>query len=155
MSDHNYLCRLYGVDPAQSDELIEKILEEDEKYMRAEQEQIFLDVGRLVHLVWLTSETPAKVIKVEFNKVLEEPLEFTGFNHLTSMGRKDPGRWFLEKELGFKVRSKKVNGLWLQCVFGGGNLVRSEMIEYLRNCTELNFDECKIDPECYQTIGTI
>ena len=123
--------------------------------MRAEQEQIFLDVGRLVHLVWLTSERPAKVIKVEVNKVLEEPLEFTGFTHLTSMGRKDPGRWLLEKELGFKVRSKKVNGLWLQCVFGGGNLVRSEMIEYLRNCTELNFDECKIDPECYQTIGTI
>lgn len=153
MSDHRYLCNLYGLQPSQSHELVDVILEEDEKKMLSEQETFLLDAGRLVHLVWLTSDSPAKVIKVEFNKVLEVPLEFWGFNHLTDMAPEEPGQWFLERKRGFKVRSKKVNGFWFQCVFGGGNLVRSEMIEYLRKYTNLDFDESKIDSEGCQTIG--
>lgn len=153
MSDHRYLLDLYGLQPTQAHELVDEILDEDEKEMLAEQQRLFLDAGSLVHLVWLTSDSPAKVIKVEFNKVLQEPLEFRGFNDLTGMAPHDPGRWFLERKRGFKLRSKKVNGFWLQCVFGGGNLVRSEMIEYLREHTNLDFEESKIDSEGCQTIG--
>ena len=153
MSDHRYLSDLYGLQPSQSHELVDVIFEAEEKEMRDEQERLLLDVGCLVHLVWLTSDTPAKVIKVEFNKVLQATLEFRGFNQLTGMGPEDPGQWFLARELGFKVRSKKVNGFWLQCVFGGGNLVRSEMIDYLQKHTNLDFDESKIDSEGCQTIG--
>ena len=153
MSDHSYLCDLYDLQPSESHELIDMILEDDEKRMLAEQEEIFLDAGRMVHLVWLTLDVPANVVKIEFNKVLQDLEEFRGFNHLTGMDPKDPGQWFLNQQRGFKVRSKKMNGFWLQCVFGGGNLVRSEMIDYLRNCTNLEFDEFKIDSEVCQTIG--
>lgn len=155
MSVHSYLCELYGLQPSQSYELIDAILEEEEKEMLAYQERLYLDAGRLVHLVWLTSDTPAKVLKVEFNKVLQELQEFQGFNHLSDMAPEDPGQWFLKRNRGFKVRSKKINGFWIQCVFGGGNLVRSEMIEYLRNCTDLDFDVFKIDGEGCQTIGDL
>lgn len=155
MSDKYYLCDLYGLQASQSHELVDVILEADEMAMRADQERLLLDVGRLVHLVWLTSDTPAKVVKVEFNKVLQEPLEFRGFNQLTGMAPDDPGQWFLARELGYQVRSRKVNGFWLQCVFGGGNLVRSEMIEYLQKHTDLDFDESTIDSEGCQTIGKL
>ena len=155
MSDHSYLCDLYGLDPSQSHELIDVILEEDEKAIRAEQENILLPAGSLVHLVWLTTEIPAKVLKVEFNKFLQAPLRFDGFNHLKGIDKEDPGSWFLQLGLGYKVRSKKVDGHWLQCVFGGSNLVRSEMIEYLKKCTNLNFDESKIDDSVCQVIGGI
>lgn len=155
MSNHSYISDLYGLPPSQPHELIDVILEGDEKDMLAEQDRLLLDAGRLVHLVWLTAESPATVIKVEFNKVLQEPLEFRGFNQLTGMALKDPGHWFLELKIGYKVRSKKVNGFWLQCVFGGGNLVRSEMIEYLQKHTNLDFDESTIDSEGCQTIGKL
>ncbi len=153
MSDHSYLCDLYGLQPSQAHELVDVIVEGDVKEMLAEQERLFLDAGRIVHLVWLTSDTPANVIRIEFNKVLQELEEFQGFNHLAGTEPKDPGQWFLNRQRGFKIRSKKINGFWLQCVFGGGNLVRSEMIDYLRNCTDLDFDESRIDSEVSQVIG--
>lgn len=108
-----------------------------------------LDFGRLVHLVLLTPDSPAKVYKVEFNKVLDEPLEFQRFNRLLGKAQDDPGQWFLEK--GYTVRSRKINGHWFQVAFGRGNLVRSEMVEYLRKHTDLDFDDSKVDDGRCQT----
>ena len=151
MSDHEYLCDRYGLEPSRSHELVDVILEEDEKELRDGQEKLSLHAGHLVHLVWLTTDCPATVVRVEFNKVLDEPLEFLCFNQLFGKAKDDPGQWFLAK--GYTVRSKKINGYWLQVAFGRWNLVRSEMMEYLRENTNLAFDEMGIDDGCCQIIG--
>lgn len=149
MSDHRYLCELYGLESSRSHELADVILEEDEKKLREGEENLSLDAGRLVHLVLLTPDSPAKVVKVEFNKVLDKPLEFLRFNRLLGKSQVDPGQWFLEK--GYTVRSRKINGHWFQVAFSRGNLVRSEMVEYLRKHTDLDFDESKVDDGRCQT----
>lgn len=151
MSDHRYLCDLYGLEPSRSHELADVILEEDVKALRESEDWLSLDAGRLVHLVLLTPDSPAKVLKVEFNKVLDEPLELLRFNRLLGKAQDDPGRWFLDK--GYTVRSRKINGHWFQVAFSRGILVRSEMAEYLRKHTCLEFDEAMLDDERCQAFG--
>lgn len=153
MSDHSYLCDLYGLELSHSDELVDVILEEDENELRDKEDMQSLDVGRLVHLVLLTTDSPAKVVQVEFNKVPDEPLDIRRFNQLLGRSQDDPGLWFLDK--GYTVRSRKTNGYWFQVAFGKGNLVRSEMIEYLRKHTGLDFDESKVDDGNCQTFGGV
>ena len=152
MSDHRYLCDLYDLEPSRSQDLVDVVLEKDEKALRDEHERLLLDVGRLVHLVWLTPDSPATVVRVEFNKVLGESLKFLGFNQLIGKSQDDPGQWFIDR--GYTVRSKKINGYWLQVAFGMGNLVRSEMIEYLQQHTGLDFDKSKVDDGRCQTFGS-
>ena len=151
MSDHTYLCELLGLGPERSHELADVLVEEEEKRSRDEEENLALDAGCLVQLVWLTGDTPAKVVRVEFNKILEKPLSFTGFNRLQGRSMDDPGQWFVDK--GYTVRSLRTNGHWVQVVFGRGNLVRSEMLEYLRKHTGLPFDESEVDDGHCQAFG--
>jgi hypothetical protein len=123
---------------------IDKILEEDHKVLKKQSEKISLGIGRHVHIIWLTAGTPASVKKVELNTELQERVDFDGFNYLDSDSHCNPGSWFARK--GFIVRSKKINGEWIQYAFsdeGPVNITRSEVIEYL-NVAELEFDEYTI-----------
>ena len=151
MSDLGDLCDLYGIEPHRSHELADSVLEEDEKGLRDEEDRLSLDAGRLVHLILLTPDSPARVLMVEFNKVLDDPFYFSGFNELRGKSRDDPGQWFVEK--GYTVRSRKTGGHWFQVAFGRGNLVRSEMAEYLRNHARLDFDEATLDDGRCQAFG--
>ena len=151
MSDHAYLCELYGLDPSRSQELADIILEEDERELREAEEDLSLDAGRLVHLIWLTTDTPATVVRVVFNKVLEKPLDLQRFNRLRGTSPDDPGQWFVGK--GYTVRSRKTGGHWFQVAFGRENLVRSEMARYLRDLACLDFDEAMLDDGCCQSFG--
>lgn len=151
MSDHTYLCNLFGLGPERSHELADVLVEESEKWSRDEAENLALEAGRLVQLVWLTTDTPAKVVRVEFNKILEKPLSFAEFNRLEGRSKDDPGQWFVDKR--YTVRSIKTKGHWVQVVFGRGNLVRSEMLEYLRKHTGLPFDESEADDGHCQAFG--
>ena len=153
MSDHRHLCELYGLEPSHSHELVDVILEEDEKELRDGEDRLSLEAGRLVHLILLTPDSPARVVGVEFNKVLDEPIDFSEFNELRGKSRDDPGQWFAEK--GYLVRSRKTGGHWFQVVFGRGNLVRSEMAEYLRNHARLEFDEAMLDDGRCQAFGGV
>lgn len=153
MGDTEYLCDLYGIDPSESHKLVDIILEGDEKDIKAEQDALSLEPGRMVHLIWLTSASPAQVVKVELNTRLKERLCFQGFNQLSDVDFNDPASWFLRK--GFTVRSTKVNGRWLQCAFassGPTNLTRSEIIEYLRDVAKLAFDEYKVNDHSAPTV---
>lgn len=153
MSDHRYLCELYGPEPSRSHELVDIILEDDERELRDGEDRLSLEAGRLVHLILLTPDSPARVVGVEFNKVLDEPIDFSEFNELRGKSRDDPGQWFAEK--GYLVRSRKTGGHWFQVAFGRGNLVRSEMAEYLRNHARLEFDEAMLDDGRCQAFGGV
>lgn len=153
MSDHRYLCELYGLEPSRSHELVDVILEGDERELRDGEDRLSLEAGRLVHLILLTPDSPARVVGVEFNKVLDEPIDFSEFNELRGKSRDDPGQWFVDK--GYTVRSRKTGGHWFQVAFGRGNLVRSEMAEYLRNHARLEFDEAMLDDGRRQAFGGV
>lgn len=153
MSDHEYLRDLFGSSPQEGHDLVDIILEQDEKELMTEQEDITLNAGKIVHLIWLTTSSPAKVMKVAFYITLQDTLHFKGFNHLTHETLDNPGSWFVNK--GFTVRSKKANGNWLQCIFPGNsvvNLTRSEIIEYLQNVAKMDFKEFDINDEFSPTI---
>lgn len=150
MSDNAYLCELYGLGPERSHELVDSVLEKDERELRDREDWVSLEAGRLVHLVRLTPDSPAKVLRVEFNKVLEERLELAAFNELQGKSPDGPGQWFVGK--GYTVRSRKTGGYWFQVAFGRENLVRSEMAEYL-NHARLEFDEAMLDDGCCQLFG--
>lgn len=146
MSDFEDLCKMYGVDPSEGYDLVDVILEEDNKILKKQAEKLSLHKGRFVHIIHLTKDRPAKVKKVELNTELKETVNFNGFNYLDQETHKNPGSWFVRK--GFTVRSKQEsNGEWIQYAFaeeGPVNLVRSEIIDYL-NIAELEFDEYYID----------
>jgi hypothetical protein len=153
VGDHEYLCSLYGLEQGQGEELVDAILADDTKLMRARADELCLRAGRLIHWVQLTTDVPAKVVRVKFNSRLEEHLDLKPFNTLSSVSCDDPGSWFVEK--GFTVRSRKVNGFWQQYVFassGPENLTRSEIISYLRDVALLDFDESQVNDCSLPTI---
>lgn len=153
MSDHEYMCSLYGVEPDQEDELIDIVLEKETQLLREMEDEISLQAGRLVHFVRLTTDVPAQVVSVEFNKRLSERLDLRRFNTLASELPRDPGSWFVER--GFTVRSKTIRGFWHQYAFaasGPQNLTRSEIISYLRDVALLEFDESKVNDCSLPTI---
>lgn len=156
MSDHGYICDIFDLSPAHAHELVDIVLANDVEQERGKHDSLFLEVGRLVHLIWLSQDPPARVLKVKLNVRLTESLKFHGFNHLSIEAHTEPGSWFVNK--GFTVRSKKTDGYWLQCAFasfGPENLTRSEIIEYLRDVAKLIFDDYKVNDSSSPTIAPV
>lgn len=155
MSDNEYLRELFDVNPLEEHDLVDIILSEDNRIEKpsVENDHLYLDAGRTVHLIWLTTFVPARFVKAKFNIQLETPLSFEGFNRLNDGTWQEPGSWFVDKE--FTVRSAKVKGNWLQCVFrstGHQNLTRGEIIEYLRDVAKIAPEEVEINELTKPTI---
>jgi hypothetical protein len=150
MSDFEDLCEMYNIGSNNSENLINIILKEDALNDKLKREEYALEIGRHVHIIWLTTNTPATVVKVELNTILEERVVFDYFNELCNPSFEHPGSWFVRK--GFTVRSRKFDGYWLQYAFsnsGQENITRSEIMEYL-DIVNIPYNEMDID-DCFAT----
>lgn len=150
MGDYEYMKALLGLPPGQEHEMVETLFDEEDRRQKLENEEIRLEAGRVIHMIWLTTDLPASFVKGEFNFRLPCDLHFDGYNHLRSVSTDAPGSWFVEQ--GLEVRSKRVPGLWLQCVFGSSKpseLFKHEIVEYLRSVAKVDVDESMLpDGHC-------
>lgn len=153
MGDFEYMRDIMQLAPGEEPDMVEIFLEREERAQRIEEEQIRLEAGRTVHLIWLTPETPAVFVRAMFNFRLPEEMFFDRYNHLRDAAADAPGSWFVAN--GLEVRSRRLNGHWLQCVFGStkpAELFRHEIVEYLREVAKVDIDESAI-PEGYCVVS--
>ena len=78
-----------------------------------------LQPGKLIHMVQLTGDRPAKAIRALWDITLKNVLVCHKANFLTSVDYNDPASWFVEN--GFTVRSMKENDKWYQVIFKSTN----------------------------------
>ncbi|MFS1874091.1 hypothetical protein [Enterovibrio norvegicus] len=131
MGDFEYLKRLYKIEDHNACDLIDRILEKDQK-ISADIDIRNLHKGMCVHKVWLTKTKPAKVFQVHLNHTLITNVDLSNYNYLDNDEYDYPGSWFVSKE--FCVRSCKHDSYWLQYAFtkvGSDNLTRQDIMDYL------------------------
>ncbi|HIF9534259.1 TPA: hypothetical protein ACX6S0_002618 [Photobacterium damselae] len=148
MGDYADFCEMYGGcagDPDFIDNWLAKYVTGDEnhtsKSVKAKIESNdFLPKGKIVHIIKLLAEYPAKPVGIIWNKKLKESLDCSRANYLKSTDHDDPASWFVRK--GFTVRSSKVGDYWYQVVFKENNnetrLSNIERKNYERLCPILN-----------------
>lgn len=151
MGDYQDFCESFGGcagDPDFMDNWLDKYVTNDEnhksKSVRAKTKSNvvnnILPKGKIVHIIKLLAEYPAKPVGIIWNKKLTESLECTSANYLNSTDYDDPASWFVRK--GFTVRSSKSNGYWYQVVFKETNnetqLSNIDRKSYESLCPNLN-----------------
>lgn len=142
MSHLEDLKDIYGLHSCPDHEVIDAVLDHISKEAIEEEQKTLLSKGRLVHKIVLTNEVPARVVYAELNSILEHDVYVGDYNELRSYDYDSPGSWLVSK--GFTVRSKKVNGNWVQYAFtcrGPSNLTQSEIEEYF-SIANLNENDC-------------
>jgi len=90
-----------------------------------------LPAGKCIHIVTLTTDSPAMPLSVEWLHYLEKPLYCYPYNHLTNPTWREPAQFFIER--GMQVRSRKIDSQWKQIIFCNHqdyNLSDSDMNEY-------------------------
>lgn len=153
MGDFEYMRNLMNLAPGEEPDMVEIFLEREERAQRLEEEQLRLEAGRVVHLIWLTQDLPASFVGAAFNFVLPEDVVFANYNHLKDPTADSPGSWFVAN--GLSVRSRKVGAYWLQCVFGSerpADLFRHEIVEYLQAVAKMQILESEL-PEGFVAIS--
>ncbi len=144
LEDLKDLKDIDGLHSCPDHEVIDFVLDSISKEAIEEKQKTILSKGRLVHKIVLTNNNvPARVESAELNLILERDVYVGDYNELRGCNFDLPGSWLVRK--GFTVRSKKVNGYWVQYAFtcrGPSNLTQSEIEEYcsianLRECSEL------------------
>jgi hypothetical protein len=149
MGDYEYMKKLLRLEPGQEHEMVEVLLDAEDRAQRLQDEQVRLEAGRVIHMIWLTTDIPASFVKGVFNFPLPAEMHFDGYNYLRNASMDSPGSWFVEQ--GLEVRSKRIDGHWLQCVFGSSKpceLFKDEIVEYLRLVARVDVDESMIPDGC-------
>ncbi len=142
MSHLEDLKDIYGLHSCPDHEVIDSVLDSISKEAVEEEEKTILSKGRLVHKIVLTNNVPARVESAELNSILEHDVYVGDYNELRGHDFDSPGSWLVRK--GFTVRSKKVNGYWVQYAFtcrGLSNLTQSEIEKYC-SIANLNENDC-------------
>ncbi len=146
VSDFEYLRKRYNVDAHNACDLVERVLEKDQK-VSSDVEICSLYKGTCVHKVWLTKTKPAKVFQVQLNHTLTANVDLVNYNYLDNDEYGYPGSWFVNKN--FCVRSCKHQNYWLQYAFtktGPVNLTRQDIMDYL-DVIGFEYDPFKIDDD--------
>ena len=117
MSDYQDFCESFGgcaSDPGFMDEWIGNFCSDNPKKKQNSIENVLVK-GKLVQVIKLTTEPPAKVVGVIWNKKLEYDLSLKCAKQHIGKNKTDPASMLISR--GYIVYSRKENNHWYQIAF--------------------------------------